>query len=170
MIIRRARPDDALRITTIHVEAWRVAYRGIFPDEFLQALSIEQRQAVWRQNLEAGLSATWIAENENTALGWISAAASRDFDATPETGEIWAVYIHPDQWRKGVGRALCAAAEQELRRRGFTEETLWVLQENERAIQFYRSIGFVRDAAEARIIERGGKALPEVRMRKKFAP
>ena len=101
-------------------------------------------------------------------LGWISAAASRDADARRPTGEIWAVYIDPNHWGEGVGRALCDAAEQELRRQGFTEATLWVLKDNQRALRFYLSNGFARDACEDRIIQRGGKELREVRLRKQF--
>lgn len=169
MIIRPARVEDALRIATIHVEAWRVAYQGIVPDEVLRALSIEQRHAVWRQNLEAAEPFTWIAEDGDTALGWISAARSRDADATPSTGEIWAVYVDPGHWSQGVGRALCAAGEQELLRRGFTDVTLWVLKDNERALRFYRANGFIRDTCAERVLQRGGAALNEVRMRKQLA-
>ena len=129
MNIRSARPEDALRIATIHVDAWRAAYRGIIPDEFLRSLSIEKRHAVWQQDLEAGHPFSWVAEEGDTVLGWISAAASRDADARRPTGEIWAVYIDPNHWGEGVGRALCDAAEQELRRQGFTEATLWVLKD-----------------------------------------
>jgi ribosomal protein S18 acetylase RimI-like enzyme len=168
MIIRSAKPEDALRIATIHVEAWRVAYRGIIPDEYLRSLSIEQRHAAWQQALEAGHPFTWVAEEGDTAVGWISAAASRDVDASHSTGEIWAVYIDPGHWGEGIGRALCDAAEQELRRRGSTEVTLWVLKDNQRALGFYLSNGFFRDACEDRIIERGGKELREVRLRKQF--
>ena len=46
--------------------------------------------------------------------------------------------------------------------------TLWVLKDNERALGFYASNGFSPDACEDRIIERGGKELREVRMRKQF--
>lgn len=168
MIIRSTRPEDALRIATIHVEAWRAAYRGIIPDEYLCSLSIEKRHAAWQEELEAGNSFMWVAEEGDTALGWISAAASRDVDASQSTGEIWAVYIDPSHWGEGAGRALCDAAEQELRRRGFTEVTLWVLEDNQRALGFYLSNGFFRDACEDRIIERGGKELREVRLRKQF--
>jgi ribosomal protein S18 acetylase RimI-like enzyme len=167
MIIRPAGPEDALEIATIHVEAWRVAYRGIVPDDYLRALSIEQRHARWRQILEAGGS-VWVAEDGDKAVGWISAARSRDVDASQTTGEIWAVYVDPGHWGKGAGRALCAAAEGELRRQGFTDITLWVLKDNERALQFYVSTGLIRDACEDRIIQLGGKALREVRMRKHF--
>ena len=168
MIIRSARPEDALRIATIHVEAWRAAYRGIVPDEYLRSLSIEKRHANWQQFLEAGHPLTWVAEEGDTAVGWISAAASRDADASQSTGEIWAVYIDPSHWGEGAGRALCDAAEQELRRRGSTEVTLWVLKDNQRALGFYRSNGFFRDASADRIIEMGGKELLEMRLRKQL--
>src|SRR6185437_9293443 len=98
MTIRRARPDDALRIATIHIESWQAAYRGVVPDEFLDSLSIEQRSAAWRQNLEAAEPMTWIAEEHGAALGWVSAGRSRDTDATQSTGEILAVYVHPQHW------------------------------------------------------------------------
>lgn len=166
--IRFAQPQDALDIATIHVEAWQAAYRGIVPDEFLRALSIEQRHSVWQENLEAGESLTWIAEDGDTALGWISAGRSRDADARQSTGEIWAVYVGPQHWSKGVGRALCATAEQELRTQGFAEVTLWVLKENERALRFYISNGFILDTDAERIIQRGGKTLGEVRMTKQL--
>ena len=169
MIIRYARLEDALRIATIHVESWRAAYQGIVPDEFLRALSVEQRHRALQQLLAAGQSSTWIAEDGDTALGWISAAGSRDDGASQATGEIWAVYVAPNHWSKGVGRALCATAEDDLRRQGFTDVTLWVLKDNDRALRFYAADGFSRDSHEERTIERGGKALSEVRMRKQLA-
>jgi hypothetical protein len=78
MIIRPACLADALRIATIHVEAWQVAYRGIVPDEFLDALSVEERRVGWQRILETGESLTWVAEDKNMALGWISMGRSRD--------------------------------------------------------------------------------------------
>lgn len=168
MTIRPAQAPDALAIATIHIEAWQAAYRGIVPDEFLRALSLELRHAVWQKNLEGGESRTWVAEDGGTALGWISAGRSRDADATQSTGEIWAVYVGPHHWNRGVGRALCSTAEHELRTQAFTEMTLWVLKENERALRFYRAYGFLLDACPERIAQRGGKALSEVRMRKQL--
>ena len=168
MIIRPACLADALRIATIHVETWRVAYRGIVPDEFLRALSVEERHVGWQRILKTGESLICVAEDGDIALGWISVGRSRDVDAPLSTGEIWAIYVDPNHWSRGVGRALCAAAEQELRRQGFTDVTLWVLKDNERALQFYVSNGFIRDTCEDRIIELGGKALSEVRMKKQF--
>lgn len=157
-----------MRIATIHVEAWRAAYQGIVADEYLQALSIEQRYEGWRRILGLAEESVWVAEKHETTVGWISASRSRDDDAGQSTGEIWAVYVDPSWWRKGVGRALCGAAEDELVKRGCSDVTLWVLEANERGLRFYDRIGYVRDACADRTEHRGGQVLIEVRLRKKL--
>jgi len=135
-------------IATIHVEAWRAAYRGIVPDEFLDSLSIDRREATWREILLTGNEAVWVAQESETIVGWISAAASRDADAGASTGEIWAVYVTPGHWGKGVGRSLCESAERHSRLGGFIEVTLWVLRDNERAVKFYQSNGFIPNVGQ----------------------
>jgi ribosomal protein S18 acetylase RimI-like enzyme len=61
---------------------------------------------------------------------------------------------------------LCVQVEQHLRSEGFIAVTLWVLRDNERALKFYQSYGFVLDIDATKEIERGGKTLSEVRFRK----
>lgn len=152
-------------IATIHVEAWKAAYAGIVPDEFLDSLSIDRRESTWRQYLSTGTADAWVAIESETIVGWISISASRDADSIESTGEITAVYVKPGHWGRGLGRLLCDTAVQHLHLRGFIEVTLWVLAENERAVNFYRANGFVLDVGQGKILERGGKALPEVRFR-----
>lgn len=55
------------------------------------------------------------------------------------TGEIGAVYVHPDHVREGVGRAMLAALESAARDAGL--ETL-VLTASRNAIDFYRRQGY----------------------------
>ena len=43
--IRRARPSDAISIGAVHVAAWRSAYPGILPDDFLARLSVPRQAA-----------------------------------------------------------------------------------------------------------------------------
>jgi ribosomal protein S18 acetylase RimI-like enzyme len=169
VIIRSAKPEDALAIATVHVEAWKTAYRGIVPDEFLDSLSIEQRSDGWRRILSAGSPEdVLVAQAADTIVGWISAAASRDPDAGPSTGEIWAVYVAPAHWRTGIGRLLCQRAERRLVEQGLNEVTLWVLKDNRPAQQFYSSTGFMADPPSEKTIVRAGKELQEIRMRKRL--
>lgn len=156
MTIRLATPQDARQIAMIHVEAWKAAYRGVVPDEFLDSLSVDARELTWRERLEGGRSITWVAHDSKTTLGWISARA----------GEILAVYVRPEHWGQGVGRRLCETVYRHLLLEGCSEVTLWVLKDNARAVRFYRSNGFVLDAGGEKIVELGGKPLTEIRFRK----
>jgi ribosomal protein S18 acetylase RimI-like enzyme len=169
VVIRSATPEDALAIATIHVGAWKAAYRGIVPDDFLDSLSIEQRSDAWRQILSEGSPENvLVAQTADSIVGWISAAASRDPDAEPSTGEIWAVYVAPAHWRTGIGRLLCQQAERRLVEQGLNEVTLWVLKDNRLARQFYGSTGFITDPQREKTIVRAGTELQEIRMRKRL--
>lgn len=92
MVVRGATPEDSGAIAEIHVRSWRAAYRGIVPPEFLDSISVEQREGAWRQRLERGTSGTSVLEEQGEVLGWVSAGSSRDADALPSTSELWAIY------------------------------------------------------------------------------
>lgn len=61
---------------------------------------------------------------------------------------ITAVYVDPDQWQRGHGRALATAAESAAGREGFEQLVLWVLHTNDAAFAFYATLGFAPDGAE----------------------
>jgi len=169
MHVRRAILSDARGIATTHVAAWRVAYRGIVPDAYLDALSIDRRESVWTKILAKDTTAVWVAVVADAIVGWISVAGSRDPDASPRTAELWAIYVDPAHWRAGVGRALWACAASHLASSGHADVTLWVLKNNERALAFYRSEGFAIDDGIEKLVELGGAQLAEVRLRRPFA-
>ena len=52
-----------------------------------------------------------------------------------------------------------------VRRSGFSDVTVWVLQDNAGGLAFYRSNGFVVDGIE-KTVELGGAQLVEIRLRK----
>ncbi|HNH26830.1 MAG TPA: hypothetical protein PLR93_07410 [Anaerolineales bacterium] len=49
--IRKAVLKDASAIATVHVAAWKEAYRGIVADEVLNNLSIQRRTEQWTNSL-----------------------------------------------------------------------------------------------------------------------
>jgi ribosomal protein S18 acetylase RimI-like enzyme len=162
MNIRLAQIADADGIATVHVRGWQAAYRGIVPDTYLDSLSIEQRASAWRA-LFRGPSAreVWVADANQRLIGWVSIGDPRDDDAPTGTGELNAIYVLPEFWSSGVGRALWLRAKQRLAERGFGRATLWVLADNDRAVRFYRAAGF--SPVSERDIEIGGKLLREAR-------
>ena len=52
LTVREASQGDAAAIAGVHVRAWRVAYRGLLPDDLLDRLSVEDREESWRGILE----------------------------------------------------------------------------------------------------------------------
>ena len=53
MVIRRARPEDARAIATVHVRSWKGAYPGLVPQSYLDRLRPEDRLATWEVTLRA---------------------------------------------------------------------------------------------------------------------
>ena len=144
--IRKATFLDASAIAFVHVRSWQAAYRGQMADEFLDGLDVEKQANMWRELAQDPDKIILVAENiEGDIVGFSALGRSRDADAKPNTGEITAIYIHPDQWRKGIGCALLSASLDQFRKCGFDQVTLWVLEGNQRARSFYESFGFLQD-------------------------
>jgi len=163
-IIRAATTDDADAIAAIHVEGWRAAYAGILPDFFLSQLSIPRRAEFWKREIAEGKNLVRVAVHDGTVLGWISGGPSRDED-TQDALEIYALYVAPQCWRHGVGQRLTHAALEEFVRPQVLT-TLWVLENNTPALEFYRVLGFTPDEG-SKEISIGGVAVREIRLLKK---
>ncbi len=144
--IREADPRDAEAIAGIHVRSWQAAYRGLLTDEYLDGLSVQERLAQHRAALSSpGEHRTWVAEEDGVVVGFAVTAPSQDADADERTGELYAVYLEPDRFGRGIGRQLSHHASRDLRERGFTTATLWVLESNEGARRFYEREGWTAD-------------------------
>jgi GNAT superfamily N-acetyltransferase len=162
---RRATPADARAIAEVHVASWQVAYRGFFPDAVLDNLSVADRQALWLPRLQASAFAIWVTEEAGRLTGFVSACPSRDADAPPPAfSEVAALYVHPDAWATGCGRALCDAVFAEMRHTPAQTVLVWVLTGNVRARRFYESLGFIPDDARKNVTL-FNVTLPEVRYR-----
>jgi GNAT superfamily N-acetyltransferase len=161
MKVRAATELDADAIEGVRVRAWRVAYRHVFPPAELDAMPIDGSR--WRERL-AGPPNGWttlVATRGGDVVGFTALGPSRD--GTP-VGELYAIYVDPDAWSSGAGRALIQATEEVLAE-AFDEATLWVLEENPRARRFYESFGWAPDGGR-QMFERYGVRAPEVRYRK----
>lgn len=140
--IRFAIKDDAKTIATIHVASWQKIYEGHIPNTILNSLSIKKREEKWFDFINQG-TRIFLIEKDKQPVGFASICASRDADTNQQTcGEISAIYMHPDYWHQGLGKKLCSAALIELEKMGFSETTLWVLEENMQARKFYEAMGF----------------------------
>jgi len=163
-VVRPATPDDAVAIATAHVRSWQAAYRGIVPTALLDSLSIERRASWWRGELTEMTppTACWVIERSGRVVGFASIGAARGDSASPGVGELFAIYLEPDAWSAGLGRALLDQAVSGLRASGFRAAILWVLAGNARGRRFYERAGWRADGATMDW-ETSGARLPEIR-------
>jgi ribosomal protein S18 acetylase RimI-like enzyme len=160
-IVRPARPRDVEDVVEIGLVSWREGFRGVvprglMPDEAGLRARIRERVA------ERGPPIA-VAELDGRVRGWITFGPSRDAGAGPSIGEIWALNVHPDAWRRGLGRELVGYALDRLARDRFAEATLWTFRDTRRSRSFYESLGFEHDGA-TQLRQASGGAI-EVRYR-----
>ena len=163
-LVRPATLRDAKAIAVIHVSAWQAAYRGLVPEEHRRGLSIDKRQAFWREAIDQFEPQVQVAVQDGKVVGFVAFDRSRDKGTPSTTGEIWAIYVAPTHWSRGVGLALWDAARDALQEEGCTKVTLWVALRNERAMRFYELAGFKREMASAKTTEIGGARVEEIRL------
>jgi GNAT superfamily N-acetyltransferase len=152
-------------VAAVHVRSWKVAYRGLLPDGYLDQLHAEERaQGYTFGDSDPSQPATVVAVEAGAICGFATTGRSRDSDRDG-AGELLALYVEPDRWGLGVGRTLIEEACARLVRQGFEEAGLWVLVGNERAERFYRLDGWSPDGAR-RQDQVWGLTVDEIRYRK----
>jgi GNAT superfamily N-acetyltransferase len=162
MNVREAVVDDIESIARLHAESWRVAYRGMYSDEFLDGDVFRDRQAVWQQRLTAPVAGqhTVVAVENNTIVGFACAFGEED----PRWGTLLDnIHVDPHRKRRGVGTQLigdvAAWADRAHPQSGFY---LWVLEGNAPARRFYERLG-ARNAEQTTSEPPGGGTVSSLR-------
>jgi RimJ/RimL family protein N-acetyltransferase len=168
--VRSARIEDVAEIAEIHVRSWQSAYAGLIPQSYLESLTPAQREPGWTraiQDGDASRGAVLVAtDDRGRPVGFARVGESRDPDsAAPDVGEVRAIYLAPESWGTGAGRALMTAALSRLTDLGYQQATLWVLDSNARARRFCEAAGFHPDGA-VKDDDSRGFILREIRYRK----
>jgi GNAT superfamily N-acetyltransferase len=93
---------------------------------------------------------------------------SRDDDATPNVGEVFALHVAPTSWGRGVGSTLLRRTLEQLRASGSVGVSLWVIDGNARARRFYEHQGWHLDGTQRTSARIADSPLREVRYRIAF--
>lgn len=142
-IVRPARIEDAEGIGWVSVTAWRETYAGIMPDDYLAALSIEQRQTLFRGRIQdlPERQAIFVAlDDAARVVGFGVCAPTREAELGTD-GEIFAINIVEAAKRQGLGAKLMSAMAESLAQNGFARAGLWVIEANAPARRFYEALG-----------------------------
>lgn len=135
--MRPAAPDDAAGIAAVHVAAWRSAYAGLLPSEYLARMSVRRSAAHMRAGIERGHSVL-VAEAEGQVVGY--ATVGRPRAPGLADGEVETLYVLDDWREQGLGRRLLLDCAGLLEGSGCGSLFLWVLADNP-SRWFYERLG-----------------------------
>ena len=116
-------------MAAVFVAAWRGGYRGIVPDDVIDAWTVERA----REELD-GRDALDVDIVTDEVDGFVRY----------RPGYIASLYVHPAAAGRGVGTALLRHALADI---GDTPVRLWVFEANARARSLYERDGFRPDGA-----------------------
>lgn len=150
MRIIKATGDHVRDLASVHLASKLAAETGIVDPDYLASFTQEGYEEKWAEWLNAEDSQQYIAYLDDKPTGFISFGKLR----TPPAGtskirplyssEIYAIYVHPDYFRKGYGVALMAFAAQELMTQNHKSMCLWAIDKNKPACSFYNALGGAR--------------------------
>jgi GNAT superfamily N-acetyltransferase len=146
--VRSANPEDAGRMGEIHVAAWRTAYAGVMPADYLAALDERRSAERWVRSITNPTDGVTnlVAEIDGTIQAIATVGPFRDHESIDDpSGELWMINVHPDAFGTGIATALHRRALDHLRKDGHHRAALWVVDDNPRARRFYEREGWQED-------------------------
>jgi ribosomal protein S18 acetylase RimI-like enzyme len=148
--VRPVEPADAEALGAAHIQIWQQVYAGLMPADYLRGLSVERSVERWRDILARTASdpvpgrSTWVALADDAVVGFCTAGPTRDEPPDPPH-ELWVINVQAEHHGTGVAKRLLAATFEAAGIEDATPISLWVLRGNERAMAFYRRLGFAPD-------------------------
>lgn len=166
--VRLARESDAPAVGLVQATVWREAYAAVLPDEVLATFEPPAFAKAWRTSLAnppQGVHRLLAACAGEQVVGFAAIGPSQDPDASPETGELTAIGVHPQARRAGHGSRLLNAAVDTLRGAGAETLHAWVLATDEQTRAFFSQAGLSPDGAfRDRVVAPDGRTAREVRL------
>ncbi len=147
ILVRAAEPDDALDLASLKVVCWRSAYPGLIPQSELDHLDAASEAPHWRDWLSDSESRmiACLVELDGELVGYglagpmrLGDRPGREIDAD---AELYALYVHPDHLRKGLGQRLMAALLEKMMSDGYSSLGAWMVGGNLVAEAFYHKLG-----------------------------
>lgn len=167
--IRPAVAGDGAAIAAVKWRMYRLAYRGVLPDAFLDQLGFHPGPAWWIDLAAHPVSWTHralVAGRRGEVHGACAVGPTRDGELGAGVGEVRQLYVDPTAAGRGVGRRLLHSGLDVLAAAGADDVRLWVIAANRGARRFYEGQGWEVDGTtKRRVLEPEGVVFDEVRYR-----
>lgn len=163
--VRLATIEDVKSMSFIHAQTWKSAYINYICAEYLDNISDEGWIPLFTRALVNNLHEAAVYELDGKISGTVTFGQGRPMtsctigdrgktkDCTKQDnslcadslcveGEIISLYVLPLYWSTKQGYELTKFAIERLKSQGYKSCYLWVIKDNERAVNFYKRFGF----------------------------
>jgi RimJ/RimL family protein N-acetyltransferase len=160
LVVRHAEPRDASALAELaeavasEPEAWLIAEGGW--------RSAGEERRYLRAIRRSPHAAVFVAEDGDELVGRLS--ISRDPHPASRHVADLGLLVAKAHRRRGIGRALLAAAEDWAAAAGIVKLELHVFPHNEPAIALYRAVGYEREGLRRSHYRRGGELVDAILM------
>lgn len=138
MQLRSAVPDDAMDVARVHVRAWQAGFKDLLPAAYLATLDPADRAKRYTFGITDGSKPQTIVAVDGGVIRGFATIGMHEDEAL-----LHALYVDPDAWGTGLGRALVTEARSGLHGFGKPSAILWSMVGNARADRFYLADGWV---------------------------
>ena len=153
--IRPASVADANAIAALHGRSFLATYPDLSRTIAATKQGLSRRVALWTDRLENPPPgcATFVASEDLRIHGFVFVGPSGDAHHKDDgIGQVFSIHVDPSLWGGGIGTRLLDHALDFLESCGFEEATLWVVAGNDRARQFYETLGWHLDGLQRKEI------------------
>ncbi|MBR4403664.1 MAG: GNAT family N-acetyltransferase [Clostridiales bacterium] len=145
MEVRKAVAEDSTVVGEVHSSAWKSAYRGIIPDDYIDNDTASKRTEEFLESIKDDKCTYFLLEESGKAAGIVKTHEEDN------VLEIESIYILTEFRGNGLGRKFMDFIKTY---KPYDSIVLWVLAANTKARRFYEQNGFVL-SGDSRTIERG---------------
>jgi len=118
--VRDAGEDDIGAVAHVYVDSVQRSFVCVYPDEYLEGLSVEKREQVARERFSRAGYRLLVAETVTGKMVGFVDCGPPVLDSVPFGRQIYSLYVLPEFHRLGVGKSLFDACISRIVADGFT--------------------------------------------------
>ena len=135
---RSATLDDAAALANVEIRSIQHAYQDFMPAAHLENLDVLDLTERWKGGLRDMIDPVVVAVHDQLVIGFVRAGKSNK----ENVGFITYLFILPEYWGIGIGKALMGKAMNIFRDFNLNAAKLYAYSDNIRARRFYERLGW----------------------------
>ncbi|MBK5251827.1 MAG: GNAT family N-acetyltransferase [Peptostreptococcaceae bacterium] len=139
MLIRPIKDSDVPAIADIYNENWKITYRNLLPDSFLNGMTHEHSRDKWLKYLHTISHGGFVALDEkNQVIGF---SAYKPYTDLENCILLDSLHIKKSAQGKGIGKALVLKIGEYACKSEYKKMAICIVKGNDRAERIYTHLG-----------------------------